>query len=129
MALPDTFSPQRLFIGVNFQNDFRDLSPIGSFALGVEQAQISHEVLLIVPCQDGFGRSQIGYGRVERWLLHIARPETIALSLSATLATMTCGRCWCQRGGSGHAAGSHWQWVSSQKQSQQVSRTLAPSSR
>ena len=72
MALPDAFSPQRLFIRIELQDDLRDLLPIDAVVLGVQQTQIRDEVLFIVPGQHWFGRSQIGNRRIDRWLLHIA---------------------------------------------------------
>jgi hypothetical protein len=45
MALPGAFSPLRLIIRIDFENNSRDLSPIGSFALRVQQTQVSNEVL------------------------------------------------------------------------------------
>jgi hypothetical protein len=70
MALPDAPSPQRLLGRIDLQDDLGDLAPIGAVDFSVEQAQIRNEVLLIVPCQNGFGWSQVGDGRVERRLLH-----------------------------------------------------------
>jgi len=48
MALPDAPSPLQLFVRINLQDNFHDLSAVGTFGVGVEQAQIDHEVLLIV---------------------------------------------------------------------------------
>ena len=42
MAFPDAFSPQRLFIRIELQDDLRDLSPIGAVALGVQEAWIAN---------------------------------------------------------------------------------------
>jgi hypothetical protein len=42
------------------QDDFRDLSPIGTFRIGVEQAQLDHEVLLVVARQKRLVRSSVG---------------------------------------------------------------------
>ena len=53
MAFPDALSPLRFFTRIDLQDDSRDLSPIGTFSVGVEQAQIGHEVLLVVACQNG----------------------------------------------------------------------------
>jgi hypothetical protein len=72
VAFPGAPSSLRLIIWIDLQNNTRDLSPIGSFALGVQQPQVRNEVLLIVPCQDGFGGSQIGNRLIERWLFHAA---------------------------------------------------------
>lgn len=51
MAFPDALSPLRLFTRIDLQDDSRDLSPIGAFALGIQQAEVGHEVLLVVARQ------------------------------------------------------------------------------
>jgi hypothetical protein len=54
MALPDALSSPQFFLGINLQNDAGDLSPIGAFRVGVEQAQIDHEMPLVVsPVRNG----------------------------------------------------------------------------
>jgi hypothetical protein len=40
MALPDAPSALRIFVRINLQDDFRDLSPIGAFSVGVKEAEI-----------------------------------------------------------------------------------------
>ena len=40
--------PLRLTNRIDLQDDFGDLSPISAVDLGIQQAQISNEVLLIV---------------------------------------------------------------------------------
>jgi hypothetical protein len=72
MALPGAPSALRLIIWIDVQNNTRDLSPVGAITLGIQQTQVRNEMLLIVPCQDGFCRSQIGNRRIERRLFHIA---------------------------------------------------------
>ena len=48
MAFPDALGPLRFFTRLDLQHNFRDLAPIGTFRIGVEQAQIDHQMLLIV---------------------------------------------------------------------------------
>jgi|HubBroStandDraft_4_1064222.scaffolds.fasta_scaffold20929_5 hypothetical protein len=50
--------------------------------VGVQQAQVRNEVLLIVPCQNGCCRSQIGNRRIERRLmLHHGRQDAPHVAL------------------------------------------------
>jgi hypothetical protein len=60
MTLPDALSPLRLFVRINPQDDSRDLSPFGTFRIGVEQAQIDHKVLFVVARQKRLVRSSVG---------------------------------------------------------------------
>jgi hypothetical protein len=60
MALPDAPSALRIFVRINLQDDFRDLSPIGTFSVGVKEAEICHEVTLVVVRQKRFVRCGAG---------------------------------------------------------------------
>jgi hypothetical protein len=70
MALPDALSTLGLFLRINLQHDARNLSPIGTLCVGVEQAQIGHEMLLVVSRQKRLDWSGVGN---LWWMWHPAR--------------------------------------------------------
>ncbi len=48
MRSPDPLGAVRIAFGIDMQDDARDLPPVGARGLGVEEPQVSDEVLLIV---------------------------------------------------------------------------------
>src|SRR5450631_1430237 len=60
----------RFTIRVNVQHDPGNLSPVGSGSVGVEQAKVRNNVLLIVHRQRRVGRRRIIDIGIERRLLH-----------------------------------------------------------
>jgi hypothetical protein len=70
MAVPGLPRPSRLFGGIDMKHDPRNLSPIRSLRLGVEQAQIRDGVLFVVAGQSGGVRRLVGDSRIKRSLRH-----------------------------------------------------------
>lgn len=70
MAFKCPPSAPRLANGIDMQHDPRDLLPIRTFGVGVEQTQIGDSVFVVVWCQHQIGRRGIGDIRIKRGLLH-----------------------------------------------------------
>ena len=67
---PDSLGLLGIVRRIEMQNDPRDLPPIRAFRIGIEKAQISDEVLLVVAGEDVGRRSSIRYWRIELGWLH-----------------------------------------------------------
>jgi hypothetical protein len=63
-------SARRLANGIDVQRDPRDLLPIRTFCVGVEQTQTGDNVFVIMGCQRQTRRRGIGDIRIKRRLLH-----------------------------------------------------------
>ena len=75
MALPGPFCPVRLPLGIDVKHDTGDFAPIRPFGFRIEQPQIGHEVLFIIPCQNGIAWSAVR----NRWIkrrCHVAVPAS-----------------------------------------------------
>jgi hypothetical protein len=48
-----------LAVWVNVQDDPRDIAPVGTFRIGIEQTQVRDDMLLVVGGDRGIGRGQI----------------------------------------------------------------------
>src|SRR6516165_8654721 len=70
-----------LLRGIDMENDPRDLMPVCAFGLGVEQAQIRHEVLLVIAGEHAAAGSGVGDRRVYRRRLHLLAPNRSMSSL------------------------------------------------
>ena len=70
MGLPDASCPPGLTGRIDVQHNGRHLGPIRALCVGVEEAQICNEMLLVVAGQDVGVWSSIGYGRRGRRLWH-----------------------------------------------------------
>lgn len=70
VCLPGAPGALGLVIRIEVEHDPRDLGPVGAVLFGVEQAEISDQVLLVIAGQDRRGRRVIGDIRIERRLLH-----------------------------------------------------------
>lgn len=70
MTLPGTLGALGLAIRIDVQNHFCDFAPICPFGIGVKETQIRHQMLFIVPSQNGLRRSGIRYRRIEWRLGH-----------------------------------------------------------
>ena len=70
MAFPGAPGAIWLGRGINMKNDPGDFAPIDILGSGIEQAQISDKVLLVIRGQSLAGRRVIGDGRIERRGLH-----------------------------------------------------------
>ena len=57
-------------VRVNMQDDPRDIAPVGTVRIGIEQAQVRDEMLLVVGGDRWIGWGQISDIRIERRLLH-----------------------------------------------------------
>ena len=75
MALPGPFCPVRLPLGIDVKHDTGDFAPIRPFGFRIEQPQIGHEVLLIIPCQNGIAWSAVRNRWIERRRFHTAVPH------------------------------------------------------
>jgi len=69
MALERPSCAIRFALGVNVQDDARDLAPVGALGVSVQQAQISDDVFLIVNGQFRVGGGCVGNVRIKRRLL------------------------------------------------------------
>jgi len=49
------------------QHDPRDLAPVGTFCVRIEQAHVGDGMLLVVGSERGIGGREIGDGGVEGW--------------------------------------------------------------
>jgi hypothetical protein len=70
MALQSRTRPLRLTSRVDMKHQAGNVLPICSICVSLEEAQIRHEMLLIVACQGLNGWSQIGTSRIERRTPH-----------------------------------------------------------
>ena len=75
MALPGPFCPVRLPLGIDVKHNASDFAPIRPFGFRIEQPQIGHEVLLIIPCQNGIAWSAVRNRWIERRRFHAAVPH------------------------------------------------------
>jgi hypothetical protein len=66
MALPGALCPIRFAFCVDVQDDFCHFLPACPFCVGVEQAQIGDEMLLVVARQIPVSRCNIGYRQIGR---------------------------------------------------------------
>ena len=57
-------------VGVNMQNNPRDLAPVGSFGIGIEQPQIGHQMFPVIVRQCGDGWRHVGHIRIKRGFLN-----------------------------------------------------------
>src|SRR6516164_7144440 len=60
----------RLAVGINVQNDPRDLVPVCALCVGIEQPQVSHQMFLIVTRQGRNRWRHVGNVGVERGFLN-----------------------------------------------------------
>ena len=60
-----------LSIWINMQNDPCNLSPVGALSIGIEQTQISHQMLLIVARQRRVGRRHVSNIGIKRRIPHL----------------------------------------------------------
>ncbi len=67
---PDCLGAFCVMRWIEMQNDPRDLPPIRAFRIGIEKAQISDEMLLVVAGENIGRRSSIRYWRIELGWLH-----------------------------------------------------------
>ena len=67
---PDTLGLFGIVRRIEMQNDPGDLPPIRAFRIGIEKAQISDEMLLVVAGENIGRRSSIRYWRIELGWLH-----------------------------------------------------------
>ena len=67
---PDSLCLLGIVRRIEMQNDPGNLPPIRAFRIGIEKAQISDEVLLVVAGEDVGRRSSIRYWRIELGWLH-----------------------------------------------------------
>ena len=65
MALEGPPRSIRFALRIDVQHDLRDLAPVSTFGIRVEQAHIGHSVLSIIRGERGFGRREIGNIRIE----------------------------------------------------------------
>src|SRR5579884_1109949 len=72
MALPRAPGTIRFAFWIDVQNDFCHFLPVCPFCVGVEQAQIGDEMLLVVARQIPVGRRNVRDRRIERWRLHVS---------------------------------------------------------
>jgi hypothetical protein len=75
MALPGPFCPVWLSLGIDVKHDTGDFAPIRPFGFRIEQPQIGHEVLFIIPCQNGIAWSAVRNRWIERRRFHVAVPH------------------------------------------------------
>ena len=66
----------RFAVRVNMQYNSRDLTPIGTLGVGIEQAQISHQMFLIVACQCRGSWRRVGNIGIEGRAPHLASSVT-----------------------------------------------------
>src|SRR5882724_6389674 len=76
-----------LILRIDVQHYSRDVAPVSTNRIRVEQAQIRNDVLLVVNGQYGIGGRGIGDIRIKRRLLH-GRPRSMSRTerMSSTLA-------------------------------------------
>lgn len=55
---------------INMKHDLRDLAPIGAGCVRIDEAQVSHKVLLIVHGEHRISRRAVGDIRIKRRILH-----------------------------------------------------------
>ena len=60
----------RLPIWIDMQHDPRDLAPIGTLGVSVEQSQVSHQMFLVVARECRGGWRQVSSIGIERGLLN-----------------------------------------------------------
>ena len=66
MAFPGPFCPVRLPLRIDVKHDAGDFAPIRPFGFRIEQPQIGHEMLFIIPCQNGIAWSIVRNRWIER---------------------------------------------------------------
>ena len=72
MGVEGALRASRLTNWIDVQHDLRNFAPIGVLGIRIEQPQIGNEVLLVVGCQRGVCRCDIGDIGIKWGLLHRA---------------------------------------------------------
>ncbi len=67
---PDSLGLLWIVRRIEMQNDPGNLAPISAFGVGIKEAQIGDEVLLVVAGEDAAGGSSVRYWRIELGWLH-----------------------------------------------------------
>ena len=83
MAFPGASRPGRLGCWIDVQHKLRDFLPICSVGLGVQQAKVGYEVLLVITGEGAVRRRRVCNGWIERWSLHqwrIHRSRSVSMS-------------------------------------------------
>lgn len=69
---------------VNVQHKPRHFTPICTLCIRIEQAQVRYNVLLVVHCEDGIRRRNIGDVRIWGWFFHTCVTERMILNVQPT---------------------------------------------
>lgn len=77
MRMPRAF---RFTIRVNMQNDPSDPAPVGAFGVSVKQAQVSHQMLLVVGSQRRVGWRDVGNNGIKRRVRHASPRQIFKIS-------------------------------------------------
>jgi hypothetical protein len=70
MAIEGTAGALDIVIRVYVKHDPRNLAPVGTFRIGIQNPQIRDGVLLVVRREDWLGRREVGNVRVKGRALH-----------------------------------------------------------
>src|SRR5712664_121615 len=70
----------RFTIRVNMQNDPSDLAPVGGFGVSVKQAQVSHQMLLVISSQRRGGRRDVSNNGIKRRVRHVIPTQIFTIS-------------------------------------------------
>src|SRR5580658_11105792 len=70
MRLPGAASAVGLAGRIDVQDDPGDLLPVRALGIGIEQAKIRYQMLLVIACEDCLVRCGVRDGWIKRWRLH-----------------------------------------------------------
>ena len=80
MGIKRGFSAITLSYRINMQHKPRHFAPVCTLCIRIEQAQVRYNVLLVVHCQDGIRRCNIGNVRIWGWFFHACVTERMILT-------------------------------------------------
>ena len=65
VAFEGSLRPLGFIVRVNLEHDTRDIDPIRTFGIGIKEAEVGREVLLVVSSKNRGVGCLISYGRIE----------------------------------------------------------------
>ena len=84
MGIKRGFSAITLSYRINMQHKPRHFAPVCTLCIRIEQAQVRYNVLLVVHCEGGIRRRNIGNVGIWRWFFHTCVTERMILNVRPT---------------------------------------------